>query len=73
MSHIQIPPEILSLSVDDRIELVHLIWNSIAESKEVYQLSREQEQLLDARLAEAQERPDKLIPADQAFRELMSE
>lgn len=70
MSHVQVPAEILALPIDERIELVQLIWNSIAESTQISKVSDEHQQLLDKRLAELHERPDRLIPSEEVFREL---
>lgn len=51
MAIAEIPPEILALSVPDRIELVARIWDSISEESEIG-LSDEHRRMLEERLAE---------------------
>ena len=70
MSSVQLPNEILKLSVDDRMELVTKIWESIAEESAAQPLSDAHAQILDQRLTEAEADPGALIPADEVFREL---
>lgn len=70
MSDVQLPNEILKLSVNDRMELVTKIWESIAVDSSTQPLSDAQAQILDQRLAEAEADPGALIPADEVFREL---
>jgi putative addiction module component (TIGR02574 family) len=54
--------EILQLSVDERIQLVQDIWDSIAAVPEAIQLSDAQRQELDRRLSEYEKNPDEGIP-----------
>jgi putative addiction module component (TIGR02574 family) len=54
--------EILQLSVDERIQLVQDIWDSIAAVPEAIQLTDAQRQELDRRLAEYEKDPDEGIP-----------
>jgi len=58
MAIADIPPEILALSVSDRIELVAKIWDSITEESELG-LSDEQKETLEERLAEHRNDPNK--------------
>ena len=58
----QLPPEIRALSVGDRLELVTELWNSIAEDTPAPPLTEEQRSLLDARLAERENRDDQSQP-----------
>lgn len=55
MSTANLPPEILALTVEDRIELAMSIWDSVAE--ESTHLSEEEKQLLDERLQDHRENP----------------
>jgi putative addiction module component (TIGR02574 family) len=54
--------EILQFSVDERIQLVQDIWDSIAAVPEAIQLTDAQRQELDRRLAEYEKDPDEGIP-----------
>jgi putative addiction module component (TIGR02574 family) len=55
MSTADLPPEILALPVEDRIQLAMSIWDSVAE--ESAQLSEEDRLLLDERLRDHRENP----------------
>jgi putative addiction module component (TIGR02574 family) len=55
-------PEILQLSVDERIQLAEAIWDSIAAVPEAVVLTDAQRQELDRRLASYEENPDEGIP-----------
>jgi putative addiction module component (TIGR02574 family) len=50
-------PEILKLSVSERIQLVEDIWDSIAAEPDALPLTEEQREELDRRLAEAESKP----------------
>lgn len=50
-------PEILKLSVAERIQLVEDIWDSIAAEPEALSLSEEQRRELDRRLADQEANP----------------
>ena len=69
MSDVQLPNEILKLSVDDRMELVTKIWESIAEENAKHPPSDAHAHILDQRLTEADPDPGALIPADEVLRE----
>lgn len=49
--------DILGLSIQDRIHLVEVIWDSIAEVPEAVELSDSQRSELDKRLAAFEENP----------------
>lgn len=49
------------LSVDDRLALVHEIWNSIAADANLLPLTDEQKHLLDQRLADLDANPNKVV------------
>jgi len=70
MSDVQLPIEILKLSVDDRMELVTKIWESISRDSVTQPISDAHAHILDQRLTEADADPGALIPADEVFREL---
>jgi putative addiction module component (TIGR02574 family) len=50
-------PEILKLSVSERIQLVEDIWDSIAAEPDAFPLTEEQRAELDRRLADAEANP----------------
>lgn len=50
--------DVLNLSVEERIELVGEIWNSIAAVPEQVELSPEVRELLETRLEEFRRNPD---------------
>ena len=50
------------LTVDERIALVHEIWESIEEESQPPRISKELAQLLDQRWAEHEANPDDVIP-----------
>ena len=57
--------EILSLSVEERIQLVEAIWDSIADNPESLPVTNAQRRLLDRRLAEHQKDPQAAQPWSQ--------
>ena len=71
MPETSIPQEILGLSVADRIALATKIWESVAD--DAVGLSDEHKQILDERIAEADANPDSMIPAEDVFRNLLSD
>jgi putative addiction module component (TIGR02574 family) len=69
MSQIEVPSEILSLSVDDRLLLVGKIWDSI--NKDGFPpLSQASRDLIDRRIEEADADPESRVTAAQVFEEL---
>lgn len=54
--------EILKLSISEHLELVEVLWDSIAEEDRGLALSAEQREDLELRLAEANAAPDEGIP-----------
>ncbi len=50
--------QLKSLSIDDRIEIVQVVWDSIAEENGVPPLSDELRSLLQKRLSEDEANPD---------------
>lgn len=56
MSIVDIPPEILALSVPDRIAMVAKIWDSITDESDL-ELSDEHKKILAERLAEHRKNP----------------
>ena len=57
--------EIASLPVDDRIQLVEAIWESIVAEPDQPQLSEAQKQELDRRLAAHAACPEDVVPWEQ--------
>ena len=57
--------EILSLSVEERIQLVEAIWDSIAEHPESLPITDAQRKELDRRLADHQKAPHAARPWSQ--------
>ncbi len=54
--------EILALPIEERIELVQSIWESVAAVPEAVQLTPEQRAELDERIREYRENPDSGSP-----------
>ena len=54
--------EILELTVDERLELVEAIWDSIAEVPEAVPLTDEQRRILDERLEDLKRNPESGSP-----------
>ncbi len=69
MSQIEVPAEILRLSVDDRLELVAKIWDSISQDG-LPPLSQAARELVDRRIEAADRNPQSRVPAAQVFDEL---
>lgn len=56
--------DILKLSVDERINLVQTIWDSIAADSEVSEISKEHKEILDKRLEAHQNNPHDVVSWD---------
>ena len=69
MSLSDVPPEILNLSVADRLELVTKIWDSIVDDG-LPPLTQAQRDLIDERIAEADSDPQSRISAAEVFDDL---
>ena len=50
--------EILELSVEERLDLVEAIWDSLVEFPEAIPLTDEQRRILDERLEDLRQNPD---------------
>ncbi len=63
--------DFLSLSIDERLQLVGDIWDSIADaantSPDVLPLTEAQKAELDRRIAEADADPSSLVPMDEVL------
>ena len=68
MSTTDLPPEILSLPMEDRISLAMAIWDSVAE--ESRELSEDEKQVLNQRLDEHLANPQDARPWDKVYAEL---
>ncbi len=53
--------EIVPLSVEERIQLVQAIWDSIADEQSLPPLSDAEKQLLDRRIADLDTHPEKVL------------
>ncbi|MEM8639848.1 MAG: addiction module protein [Cyanobacteria bacterium P01_G01_bin.54] len=53
--------EIKALSIDERIDLVQAIWDSIADAETYPNLTTEQQQKLDRRIADTDANPEKVL------------
>lgn len=72
MSQIEVPPEILSLSIADRLTLIGKIWDSINREGPP-PLSDEHRRILDERLAELEADPNQCEPWEKVRSELFGE
>jgi putative addiction module component (TIGR02574 family) len=54
--------ELLELPVEERLKLVELLWESVAECPEALELTAAQRQELDRRLAAYERDPDAGVP-----------
>lgn len=64
-------PDILKLSVTERIQLVEDIWDSIAADTKALPLTEEQRSELDGRLADAEMNPGAGTPWDEVRTRLL--
>lgn len=71
MTSATLPPDIRQLSVDERIELVSAIWDSVAEDNAPIQLTEGQKRDLDRRLADRKANPDDRRPWEQFEAEML--
>jgi putative addiction module component (TIGR02574 family) len=71
MSEDALRARILAMSVDDRLELVTFIWNSIAE--DTFPISEEHKLVLDERLKEYEANPTEGIPWDELHARLRNQ
>jgi putative addiction module component (TIGR02574 family) len=69
MTQIEVPPEILRLSVDDRLLLVGKIWDSISKDG-LPPLSQATRDLIDRRIESADANPKSRMSSTQVFDEL---
>jgi putative addiction module component (TIGR02574 family) len=53
---------IRTMNIDDRIRLVQAIWDEIAVDREAAELTEEQRQELDRRLADYEAKPEEVVP-----------
>jgi putative addiction module component (TIGR02574 family) len=61
------------LSIEDRLALVHEIWDSIAASPEPFPLTEDQKRLLDQRLADLEANPDDVVTWEEIKRRVRGE
>ncbi|MFN3193855.1 MAG: addiction module protein [Aureliella sp.] len=72
MNPIEVPSEILNLSVSDRLTLIGKIWDSINQEGTL-PLSEEHRRVLDERLDALNENPNEGEPWDQVRSEVFGE
>ena len=65
--------EILSWSVEDRLQLIDEVWNSIAVEADALPLSDELRQELDRRLADYEANPDDVATWDEVKARLQAQ
>ena len=70
MSHPSIA-NILRLTVAERLEIVEEIWDSIARDPSAFELTAEQREDLDRRMAEAEADPDGGVPWEEVRERLL--
>lgn len=56
--------DILMLSVDERINIVQTIWDSIAADTEIAEISKEHKEILDERIKTHRNNPKHVISLD---------
>jgi putative addiction module component (TIGR02574 family) len=64
--------DILKLPVEERLQLVEEIWNSIAEAPETLELTHEDKRLLDESIEEWQRNPTAGSPWEEVYARLTS-
>lgn len=73
MPGLTLPPEIRSLPIAQRIDLVEQIWNSIVEDERAFELTPAQQAELDRRIAAHDAAPDRGKPWEDVKRQLLGE
>ena len=65
--------EINALPVEDRLRLVHAIWDGIAEEQGTFRLTDAQKRELDRRIAEYEANPDDVLTWEEVRAALQAE
>lgn len=65
--------ELRQLSVNDRLELLNLLWSEINESESIAPLTPEQRKVLDERLAQHLSDPNQAVPWEQARNQVLDQ
>jgi len=73
MTDSTLPPEIRSLPVAQRLDLVEQIWNSIVDDQHAFELTALQRAELERRIALHEESPDRGIPWEDVKKRLLGE
>lgn len=73
MTDSTLPPEIRSLSISQRLDLVEQIWDSIFEDEDAFELTAAQSAELDRRICLHEESPDRGIPWEEVKKRLLGE
>jgi putative addiction module component (TIGR02574 family) len=59
--------KIMALPVDEKLELVEEIWNSITKDQDSFPLSDEHARIIDERTAQHEARPDQVVSVEDAI------
>ncbi|MDG2388811.1 MAG: addiction module protein [Planctomycetaceae bacterium] len=73
MSDSILPPEIRNLPLEERIDLVEQIWDSVVDEEESFNLTDAQKRELERRIAAHQKSPDEGKTWAEVKRELQGE
>jgi putative addiction module component (TIGR02574 family) len=73
MPDLTLPPEIRSLPIAQRIDLVEQIWNSIVEDERAFELTPAQQAELDRRIAAHDAAPERGKPWEDVKRRLLGD
>lgn len=73
MSDSTLPPEIRNLSLDQRIDLVEQIWESVAEEESRFQLTDLQKQELEHRIDDHEKKPESGRSWEEIKKELLQD
>ena len=73
MAQIPLPPEIRSLPIPDRLQLVEQIWDSIVQDEKAFEMTDRQKSELDRRLAAHEASPGRGQPWEVVKQRLIGE
>jgi putative addiction module component (TIGR02574 family) len=72
MTKVQVRTEALKLPVQERLELAQSLWDSVEEDVESLPLHPWQKEILDRRLADAEQNPDSWLAWDEVKARVLS-
>ena len=73
MAQSSLPPEIRSLPIPERVQMVEQIWDSIVEDEQAFQLTDSQKEELDRRIAAHEASPNRGKPWEEVKKRLHGE